>query len=70
MDDVIFGWDAPPMKEQFPMLSRDMCEHFDKDNEAIIRLHVRGFITDSMRDSAMKKVVRKIAAEISKACAD
>jgi hypothetical protein len=52
---VIFGWAAPPIKEQFPEIDAETAAHFDKDNEAMVRLHIRGFLTDSQRNAAMKK---------------
>ena len=55
-----FGWGAPKFKEQFPLLSEDIADHFDRDNEAMIRLFIRGYITPSQRDAAMKKIGRAI----------
>lgn len=66
---VEFGWDAPPMKEQHPVLNAYVAEHFDKDNVAVIRLHVRGLITDSQRDAAFRKLTKKIGSAIRAALA-
>jgi hypothetical protein len=60
-----FGWGAPPFAEQFPTLDREIAEHFDLDNKAIIRLHVRGAITDSQLAQAIKKVTKQIEKELS-----
>lgn len=61
-----FGWGAPSFKEQFPALPDIEAEHFDRDNEAMIRLSIRGYITPSQRDSAMKKITKKIEQAITK----
>lgn len=51
-----FGWSAPPFKEQFPKLSDTVAAQFDADNTAMIRLRIRGYMTESQRDSVMKKI--------------
>lgn len=63
---VEFGWGASPMSEQLPMIDKAAAAHFDLDNTAIIRLHMRDMITDSQRDAAFKKLTKKICAEIKK----
>ena len=69
-DGVEFGWGAKPMAEQLPMIRQKDAEHFDKDNDAIIRLHVRGMLTDSQRDAAFKKLTKKIEQSIARALKD
>lgn len=69
-NEVIFGWGAPPVKEQHPILAADNAEHFDKDNMAIARLSVRGLLTTSQRDAAYKKLTARIEREIRTALAD
>lgn len=64
---VIFGWDAPPMKDQHPVLPEPISEQFDRDNEAVIRLSIRGLITPSQRDSSFKKLTRNIESAIKEA---
>lgn len=59
-----FGWGAPPMKEQFPEMSDHDAEHFDKDNQALTRLRIRGYLTDSARDAALKKIGKAIAKSL------
>nr|WMC99312.1 hypothetical protein RAR13_11705 [Aminobacter aminovorans] len=61
---VEFGWGARPMKEQHPVLDEEVAAHFDKDNMAIIRLSVRGLITDSQKVGAFKKLTASIGKEI------
>lgn len=66
-NSVEFGWGAPPMREQHPVLSDEVAAHFDKDNEALIRLSLRGYLTNSAKHAAMKKITKRIGAEIRKA---
>lgn len=62
---ILFGWGAPSFAEQLPDLSPTDASAFDEDNRAIIRLHVNGYITDSQRDAAIKKVTRAIDAALA-----
>lgn len=55
-----FGWGAPPFKEQFPSLSDHDAAHFDKDNGAMIRLSIRGYLTDSQKTAAMRKITKAV----------
>lgn len=66
---LVFGWGAPPFAEQLPGFDPVECEHFDKDNAAIVRLHVRGFITQSERDKAITRVTREVRAKLAKGVA-
>lgn len=61
-----FGWNAAPFAQQLPQLDPLDAEHFDKDNAAIIRLHLRGFITDGERDRAISRVTRDVRAKLAK----
>lgn len=61
---VEFGWGAPPMKEQHPILSDIEADHFDRDNKALIRLSVRGYITDAQKNSAMRKITASVGDAI------
>lgn len=61
---VEFGWGAPPMKEQHPILSDFAAEQFDKDNMALIRLSLRGYLTDAQKHQAMKKITKAIGVAI------
>lgn len=67
---VDFGWGAEPMGVQHPVIAGEVADQFDADNVAVIRLHLRGLITDSMRDAAFKKLTKKIGNEIRKALSD
>jgi len=68
-NEMIFGWGAPPMKEQHPCLSDELCIHFDKDNDAIIRLSTRGVLPRSQADGCRKRLVRQIEKQIRNALA-
>lgn len=63
-NELIFGWGAPSIKEQHPVLSEEIAERFDKDNMAVARLSVRGLLTMSQRDAAYKKLTKNIEATI------
>lgn len=58
------GWGAPPMKEQHPVLSDKDCEHFDRDNQDLSRLVVRGIITRTESNSARKRYVKNVEKAI------
>lgn len=64
---VAFGWGAPPMAEQFPSLPAAYAKKFDDLNKAVIMCHLHGLISDSVRDSAIKKCTRQISAALSRA---
>lgn len=61
---VEFGWGAPPMKEQHPILADNIAAHFDKDNAALIRMSVRSYLTDSQKQSAMRKITASVGKQI------
>lgn len=69
-NEVIFGWGAPPVKQQHPVLPDDVAAHFDKDNEALIRLSLRGYLTDGQKRAAMAKITRRIGKEIQHALSE
>ncbi|WP_247996624.1 hypothetical protein [Brucella tritici] len=64
---IILGWGAPTFKEQFTELPDDIADHFQKDSEAMLRLRIRGYVTDSQRDAITKKLVKEISQAIAKA---
>lgn len=61
---LVFGWAAPSFAEQVPSLSAENAEHFDKDNAAIVRLHLRGLLSDGERDKAIKRTHRAIVRAV------
>jgi hypothetical protein len=63
-NSVEMGWGAPPMKEQHPVLSDLDCTHFDRDNQDLSRLLVRGLVTRSAAASAREKYVRSVGVAI------
>lgn len=64
---VDFGWGAPSIHEQFPELAEDVATHLEKDREAMLRLRIRGYLTDSARDSVMKKIVKSLEKALMEA---
>lgn len=64
---VTFGWGAPPMAELFPVLASGDADAFDADNVAMIRLHVRGIISDSELQRAVKRLTKRIEGAVIKA---
>jgi hypothetical protein len=68
-NEVILGWGAPPMKEQHSTLPDDTAAHFDSDNKALIRLSLRGYLTESQKRAAMAKITKAIGKEIRTALA-
>lgn len=66
-NSVEMGWGAAPMKDQHPVLSAETAEQFDRDNEAISRLVVRGLLTQSQASAARKKYVAKVGNAIKAA---
>lgn len=63
-NSVEFGWGALPMKEQHPVLPDDVAGHFDEDNKALIRLSVRGYLTDAQKRAVMKRITQSVATAI------
>lgn len=62
---VEFGWGAKPFIDQFPAMDPSAAEHFDKDNEAMIRLRLRGYLTDSQRNQVMKKIATSVGKSLA-----
>lgn len=63
-NEVILGWGAEPIGVQHPIIPAADADHFDRDNQAIARLSVRGLLTMSQRDAAYKKLTRSVEAAI------
>ena len=63
-NSVEFGWGAPPMSEQHPVLGAETAENFDKDNMAITRLSLRDLITDAQKRDAFQRLTKKIEKAI------
>lgn len=64
---VEFGWGAPSIHEQFPELSENVANHLEKDREAMLRLRIRGYLTNSSRDNVMKKIVKSLEKALMEA---
>lgn len=56
---------AKPFIDQFHAMDRSAAEHFDKDNEAMIRLRIRGYLTDSQRNQVMKKIATSVGKSLA-----
>lgn len=67
MSQLVMGWSAPPMKEQFPCLDEKTALAFDEDNQALIRLVCRGLITVAERDKARKRHIKAVEAALAQA---
>lgn len=65
--EIVFGWSAPPLREQFPNLNVEDADHFDLDSKAISRLSVRGLITRAERDSAVQRLSKSISTAVGRA---
>jgi hypothetical protein len=65
---IEFGALAAPIKEQLKdqgiSLEDDISERFEKIAYSIVFLHLQGIIPDSVRDSARKKLMKKISIAI------
>jgi hypothetical protein len=63
------GGFGPKLSDQGlePYLSAEDIAHFDRDDEAISRLHVRGLIPYSVHVKARQKLAAKIRAAVKKA---
>ncbi len=67
---IEFGWGAPSFAEQLPGLSPDDAAAADEDNKMIIRLSVRGVLTEAERDRAIKRATRLIEGCLRKGASD
>lgn len=47
-------------------LNKSQGRVYDDDARAIVRLHLRGYLTDGMAHKARQKLTNKIARELSK----
>ncbi len=64
--ELILGWMGNPFKIQLKglRLKAEVIEHFQKDNDAISRLGIRGLITEHQRDAAYDKLAKNIKKAI------
>ena len=63
---VELGYLARSIKEQFTELSDEVAVLFDKDNEAISYLRMRGLLPDSAKRAVVKKLVKNIELELKR----
>jgi hypothetical protein len=60
--EVRFGATAPRLADQSirAMIDKDDLGHFQRDADAIVRLHIRGLMTDEQADAARKKLLKRM----------
>lgn len=63
-DSVEYGWGVPKMREQFPFLSESAASRFDIHHHAIIVCHINGYMSDKQRDSALRKLTKRLESEM------
>lgn len=66
---ITFGALAPTIAEQLDEASLQYeekdADHFNRDAEAITRLHIRDLIPDGQAEKARQKVVKKIGEAVA-----
>jgi hypothetical protein len=62
-----FGALVDPIGKQVPELDKEVATQFQEDMEAIIRLYIRGIISDKERERGYTRLAKKITAAISRA---
>tara|TARA_B110000503_G_C7124394_1_gene403933 strand:- start:1626 stop:1847 length:222 start_codon:yes stop_codon:yes gene_type:complete len=63
---VDFGFLAATIHEQFPELSEDAANHFEKDSESLSRLRLRDILTAKESAAARKRLLKRISKELAK----
>ena len=60
---ITFGAMATPLRKQLEMTGMDVgsINHFQRDADAVTRLHVRGFLTDAETRKARIRLINKIS---------
>lgn len=62
---LILGLMEKPIGKQLSgMISKEAAEHLERDNAAINRLTVRGYISDAVTERARKKLVKRCKAAL------
>jgi len=56
------------LKELEGLMSDDDLAHYRKDNEAICRSYIRGYIPESLVDKAFKKLSNSIIKTVQRKC--
>ena len=62
--DVILGWAAPKIKDQFPQLCKTNAEVFQRDHDDLLRLKMRGIIPPAEHKKAVGRLVKRLSAAI------
>lgn len=58
--DVILGWAAPNIKDQFPQLSSMVAEEYQRDQNELLRLKMRGIIPPAEHKKAVERMVKRL----------
>ncbi len=61
---IAFGALAPKLSKQFPGLKPPHAGRFDRDSEAITRLHVRGLLPDGEASKARTRLLKAIGKHL------
>lgn len=61
---LIQGWGAPPMGEQFPELQPDAAEQLESLNAAITNLYMAGLLTNSVYNDLRTKKFPKFVSTV------
>lgn len=61
---IRFGFMSPSLRAQLggSGITKTEIAHFERDQVAILRLHIRGLINDNARDRALRRLVKAIEA--------
>jgi len=59
--EVAFGWGAPKLKDQFPMLNHKEMDRLQEFSKYMISLHLNDYISDSIRDKIKQKLSNKVS---------
>ena len=63
---VELGWGRTPIVQQFEgFVDQGLLENFDKDADAISRLRLRGYMTDSQHAGIVKKLTKAIGKAVN-----
>jgi len=59
--DVMLGWAAPSIKDQFPQLRPKDCDALQRDHDDLFRLKMRGLIPPAEHKKAINKMVKHLS---------
>lgn len=53
-----------PFKQQFAQLSDSQAKQYDEDNKAMMRLRMRGYLTDGVQKAIINKIGKALEKEL------